>query len=89
MKTRENDANSLFVLRLNSSARSLEKIPLEATMLEALDHVGNSVTSYVTLGNDLESAARIHTLSATQDLLYGGDLGYSGSPNSGKKRETP
>ena len=89
MKTRQNQTNPLFVLRLNSSTRFLEEVPLEATMLEALDHVENSVTSYVTLGNDLESAARIHTLSATQDLLYGGDLGYSGSPNSGKKRETP
>jgi hypothetical protein len=57
VKTRENDANSLFVLRLNSSARSLEKIPLEATMLEALDHGPTSVTIYVTLGNDPESAA--------------------------------
>jgi hypothetical protein len=58
VKTRENDANSLFVLRLNSSARSLEKIPLEATMLEALDHASSSVTLYVTPGNDLESAAQ-------------------------------
>jgi hypothetical protein len=37
----------------------------------------------------LQRKARIHTLSATQDLLYGGELGYSASPNSGKKRETP